>query len=241
VPVVVLRFLALGALAAMLAVVAIPAPASASADALPYLPPVAPTDGVIVEHFRPPPTPYGPGNRGIDYMTRPGAPVVAPAAGVVRFAGPVAGRLVVTVLHPDGLRSSDTGLAAVAVVIGQHVARGQVVGWAGPTLHFGVRRPDGTYLDPEALFAARPAARLVPGPDDGAAPLPAAPATRAREPPAWSARPRPAGFDAAAATAAFVAQRGASRRAGWLPAGWLRRLVPRPEPSGRPRAGPDPP
>ena len=31
--------------------------------------------------------------------------------------------------------------------------QGQPVGVTGPTFHFGVRAADGTYLDPEALFA----------------------------------------------------------------------------------------
>ena len=196
------RRIALGALAAALAVVAATPTASAEV-ALTYLPPVAPGDGVIVEHFRPPPTPYSAGNRGVDYLTRPGAPVVAPAAGVARFAGPVAGRLVVTLLHPDGLRTTDTGLAAIAVTVGQAVVQGQVVGWAGSTLHFGVRAPDGTYLDPEALFAGRLGARLVPGPRRGR--RPAAGRSRDARPRAASAAARTSGssLDPEAAAAAF--------------------------------------
>src|SRR5438128_2186648 len=63
-----------------------------------YQPPVA---APVVDGFRAPATPFGPGNRGIDYATAPGTPIGAIADGVVVFAGPVAGSLHVTVLHAD--------------------------------------------------------------------------------------------------------------------------------------------
>ena len=96
---------------------------------------------------------------------------MASASGVVIFAGPVAGTLHVTIRHPDGLRTSYSFLARIAVAVGRHVGQGQLVGVAGPVFHFGVRDPEGDYLDPESLFAGRVGAHLVPGPDDGAAPL----------------------------------------------------------------------
>ena len=52
-----------------------------------YRPPVT---APILDPFRPPTTPYGPGNRGIEYATVPGTSVGAAADGVVVFAGPVA-------------------------------------------------------------------------------------------------------------------------------------------------------
>ncbi|MFL6088699.1 MAG: hypothetical protein ACJ71Z_00985 [Aeromicrobium sp.] len=52
------------------------------------------------EHgFDAPDTPYGPGHRGIDVPTVVGASVATVAAGVVSFAGTVAGVGVVTVDH----------------------------------------------------------------------------------------------------------------------------------------------
>jgi murein DD-endopeptidase MepM/ murein hydrolase activator NlpD len=110
-----------------------------------------PTDAPVLDPFRPPPEPWLPGNRGIEYGTSPGAPVAAIGPGRVAFAGPVAGRLVVTVDHPDGLRSSYTGLGEIAVGRGAVVAAGQVVGTAGGPFHLGVRRGD-TYLDPALLW-----------------------------------------------------------------------------------------
>lgn len=123
-----------------------------------YRPPVS---GPVIDPFRPPSTPYGPGNRGLEYGTRPGEPVRAIGGGRVAFAGPVAGRWVVSIDHPDGLRSALVGLAVVVVRRGQAVAIGQVVGRAGAVVHLGVRR-GGQYLDPARLFAPRGPARLVP-------------------------------------------------------------------------------
>jgi murein DD-endopeptidase MepM/ murein hydrolase activator NlpD len=94
------------------------------------------------------------GNRGIEYATLPGSPVRAIGPGVVAFAGPVAGRLVVTLRHPDGLRSSYSGLATVEVRSGGRVAAGEAVGHAADRLHLGVRRGD-TYLDPASLWGRR--------------------------------------------------------------------------------------
>ena len=140
-------------------------PAAATAD--PSGPPVsyrAPVPGPVLDPFRPPSTPYGPGNRGLEYATTPGEPVGAPADGEVTFAGPVAGGLHVVLLHADGIRTSLSFLAAVLVRRGQRVAAGDPVGLAGSSLHFGARRGE-AYLDPATLLAGagRPGrAFLVP-------------------------------------------------------------------------------
>ena len=112
---------------------------------------VPPVDAPVADPFRAPEGPFGPGNRGIEYATAPGTPVRAIGTGVVAFAGPVAGRGVVSVDHPSGLRSTYTGLAAIAVAPGVPVAQGQVVGSTAGHLHLGLR--DGRrYLDPAAFF-----------------------------------------------------------------------------------------
>jgi hypothetical protein len=116
----------------------------------------APVDEPVIDRFRPPATPYGPGNRGIDYSTAPGEEVRAAAGGEVVFAGRVGLSQHVVVLHPDGLRTSYSFLAEVDVRRGDHVERGDVVGRAGHELHFGVRAGDDRYLDPEALLAGGP-------------------------------------------------------------------------------------
>lgn len=125
-----------------------------------YQPPVL---APVIDPFRPPSTPYGPGNRGIEYSTEAGTPVVAAASGMVTFAGAVAGSLHVTVRHADGIRTSYSFLAAIRVRLGEEVAGGQVVGVAGTRLHVGARHDD-VYLDPASLWdrsVAAPTVHLV--------------------------------------------------------------------------------
>lgn len=133
------------------------------ADAWPVVPAGTyrpPVDAVVIDPFRAPATPWGPGNRGLEYATLLGSPVRAIGAGEVVFAGPVAGRLAVTVLHADGRRSSYSDLASVEVRFGDLLPRGAVVGHAGRTLHLGLREGD-RYVDP-AEFLDRRRAVLVP-------------------------------------------------------------------------------
>ena len=137
----------------LFAVLGLAAPAAAET----YRPPV---DAPVVDGFRLPAGQYGPGNRGLEYATSPGAPVRAIGAGLVVWAGTVAGNLAVTVLHPDGLRSSYSYLAAAEVKVGARVVRGQRIGTAGERLHLGVRS-GGVYLDPATLFSTA-GIRLVP-------------------------------------------------------------------------------
>ncbi len=130
---------------------------SAAADTAIYRPPV---DAPVVDGFRLPNGPFGAGNRGLEYDTVPGQAVRAIGDGLVVFAGPVAGVDYVTVLHPDGLRSSYGYLAERLVTVGDRVVVGQTVGTAGERLHLGVRS-GGTYLDPAALFTTT-GVHLVP-------------------------------------------------------------------------------
>lgn len=136
-----------------------------------YRPPV---DAPVIDPFRPPPHPYGPGNRGLTYAVAPLTPVRAVGDGEVVFAGAVGGALHVTIRHGDGLRTSYSYLAALAVGAGTRVATGAVIGWSTEVLHLGLRTPDGTYLDPALLWSGRWEPRLVPGGDDGA-PVPPEP------------------------------------------------------------------
>lgn len=133
-----------------------------SASAQTYIWPVS---GTVVDPFRPPSSAYGPGNRGLEFETRPGAPFWAANDGVVSFAGPVGGRLHVTVSHPDGLRVSYSGVGTIEVDRGERVLQGQRLGTVSDRLHVGVRMGD-VYLDPAQIFAIRSDAgtRLSHGP-----------------------------------------------------------------------------
>ncbi|MBA3363702.1 MAG: M23 family metallopeptidase [Actinobacteria bacterium] len=114
-----------------------------------------PVVGPVTQGFDPPDTPFGSGHRGIDIAVALGSSARAPAAGVVTFAGPVGGRLFLTIDHGAGLESTYSWLDAVIARRGDTVARGQVIGRSGTGhsgavvthLHFGVRLLD-AYVDP---------------------------------------------------------------------------------------------
>ena len=128
----------------------------------------------VLAPFDPPPQSWLPGHRGVDLAAAAGEPVLAPAPGVVTFAGPVAGRDVVVVTHDDGLRTSLEPVSATAPR-GTRVAAGSAVGvvqgsgdggavashCAGACVHWGVRRGE-RYVDPLALLGERPAIVLLP-------------------------------------------------------------------------------
>lgn len=134
-------------------VAAAPATAGpAGPSAVTYRPPV---DAPIIDPFRPPAENWNSGNRGLEYATTPGTLVAAAAAGEVVFAGPVADGLHVVVLHDDGLRTSYSFLALIAVHRGDKVTQGQTLGTTKDRFHFGVRAGD-AYLDPAKLFGGGP-------------------------------------------------------------------------------------
>lgn len=128
-------------------------------------------DPAPVRGFDAPEAPWAAGHRGVDLAAAVGQDVLAPGDGTVAFAGTVVDRGVITIAHPDGLRSS---LEPVAWTVGTgaHVARGQVVGTlqsvaghCSPTscLHWGVRRGE-LYLDPVSLLAVAGPVILLPDP-----------------------------------------------------------------------------
>lgn len=114
-----------------------------------------PVLGPVIRAFDPPDSPYGSGHRGIDVAVPVGTPVLAPAPGVVAFAGFVGGHLFVSVDHGAGTVSTYSWLSARRVSKGDVVARGDPLGLTGtghpgslvPHLHFGVK-VDGEYADP---------------------------------------------------------------------------------------------
>ena len=128
----------------------------------PVGPPIA-----LVEPFRAPPTPYSAGHRGIDLAAAHGGPVHAPADGVVSFAGPVAGRPVLSIDHGDGVVSSIEPVAA-SLAAGTPVTEGELIGTIGSgghcdgsCVHFGVR-VHGEYVSPMLFLGGVPRAVLLP-------------------------------------------------------------------------------
>lgn len=110
--------------------------------------------------FDPPATRYGSGHRGVDLVAPGGGAVLSAGAGTVVFAGGLAGRGVVSIQHPDGLRTTYEPVTAT-VVVGAAVRAGQQIGIleaghpgcsASACLHWGVRRGAEGYLDPLRLI-----------------------------------------------------------------------------------------
>jgi murein DD-endopeptidase MepM/ murein hydrolase activator NlpD len=131
--------------------------------------PLSPPPAVL-HRFEVGPQPWSPGHRGVDLAATAGRPVLAPADGVVAFAGVVAGRGVLVVDHPGGLRSSFEPVSGW-LPAGSAVRRGDRVALLGPPglshcapaacLHWGVRRGE-QYLDPLALLGLLPPIVLLP-------------------------------------------------------------------------------
>jgi murein DD-endopeptidase MepM/ murein hydrolase activator NlpD len=126
----------------------------------------------VVRVFDAPSPNWNRGHRGVDLAGTPGQPVQAAADGTVVFAGDLAGRSLVSIAHPGGLRTTYEPVQP-AVRTGQHVGGGAVIGRLQtghdgcPTaacLHWGAMwgpaaRAD--YVDPLGLVATTPV-RLKP-------------------------------------------------------------------------------
>jgi murein DD-endopeptidase MepM/ murein hydrolase activator NlpD len=133
--------------------VAAPAPSPIGAFGWPIIP------GRVVRRFDPPPRPWLAGHRGVDLAGSPGVEVHAAGAGTVVFAGKIAGRGVVSVMHPGGLRTTYEPVSPT-VTVGDTLPLGGELGRLDPghpgcpaiaCLHWGLRRDD-LYLDPLALL-----------------------------------------------------------------------------------------
>lgn len=143
---------------------ALPTPDTAAANTTPVAPreafawPLSPRPAVL-RRFEQPVNQWSPGHRGVDLLAAVGQPVLSAGEGVVAFSGVIAGRGVVTVRHPGGLRTTyepvDDRLAS-----GSLVHRGTSIGVISPTpghcmpphcLHWGAVSGL-TYRDPLLLL-----------------------------------------------------------------------------------------
>lgn len=123
----------------------------------------------VVRGFDPPVTKYGAGHLGVDLGVSAHAPIRSAGPGLVSFAGPVAGRGVVVVSHPDGVRTEYEPVRPL-VRRGDAVQAGTVIGLLSgrhpgcpitACLHWGARRGD-AYIDPLGLLAPLGPVRLLP-------------------------------------------------------------------------------
>lgn len=140
--------------------------------------PVDADDGspAVVAAYDPPAHPWLPGHRGVDLAAPTGSRVRSAGDGVVLFAAPLAGRGVVSIAHPSGLRTTYEPVRA-EVALGSLVRAGQVIGtldvWpnghatcgASSCLHWGARLGS-SYVDPLQLLRPRPVRLLAPGATD---------------------------------------------------------------------------
>ncbi len=152
------------------------------AAALSATPSSAADGGRLDWPLRPPPTvargfdapspDWTAGHRGVDLPGAPGQPVYAAGEATVVFAGPLAGRPVVSLAHPGGLRTSYEPVRA-SVRAGQRVTGDTVLGAllaghagcrAAACLHWGAMwgpASGARYVDPLDLLASTPV-RLKP-------------------------------------------------------------------------------
>jgi murein DD-endopeptidase MepM/ murein hydrolase activator NlpD len=126
----------------------------------------------VVRGFDAPAPNWNPGHRGVDLAGSPGQPVYAAGSATVVFAGLLAGRPVVSLAHPGGLRTSYEPVRAV-VRAGQQVAAQTVLGElvaghsgcrAPACLHWGAMwgpASGADYVDPLGLLKSTPV-RLKP-------------------------------------------------------------------------------
>jgi len=137
-----------------------------------------PVDGPVLQPFDYGEDPYAGGqHRGIDVGGASGAPVFAPAAGTVSFAGFVpGGGQTVTIQTADGYSVTLVHLGDIAVELGAVVEEGRVVGVVGPSgtpevaepyVHLGIRvtADENGYLDPLAFLPPRGAGPPPPNPE----------------------------------------------------------------------------
>jgi murein DD-endopeptidase MepM/ murein hydrolase activator NlpD len=121
----------------------------------------------VVAGFDPPSDPWDSGHRGVDLAGRVGQPVRAALSGTVTWAGPIAGKGVVTVSH--GATRTTYEPVAATVSVGDRVRAGGRIGvlvvpfshcFPAACLHWGLLRGE-TYLDPLSLVGGGPV-RLLP-------------------------------------------------------------------------------
>jgi murein DD-endopeptidase MepM/ murein hydrolase activator NlpD len=150
----------------------------------------------LLTRFDPPPQPWLPGHRGVDLAASQGLPVTAAGAGTVVFAGDLAGRGVISIVHANGLRTTYEPVEPL-VAAGDTVTVGQTIGQLQPghasctdtaCLHLGLKRGP-LYLDPMLLFGSGKV-RLLPRPGRTERPAEHEPERDAKAPTVQSAEAR---------------------------------------------------
>ncbi|MFC6162942.1 M23 family metallopeptidase [Kribbella jiaozuonensis] len=121
----------------------------------------------VVHGFELPAKPWLPGHRGVDLAGHPGQPVLAATPGTITYAGPLAGRGIITIT--TGRRRTTYEPVVPAVSVGATVTTGTIIGRLSTAgshclprtcLHWGLLQGK-QYLNPLTLVPNRPV-RLLP-------------------------------------------------------------------------------
>lgn len=188
-----------------------------------------PVRGEVVTPFATGPDPFAPGqHRGIDVAARPGAAVVAPCSGTVRFAGRLPKRARAVTIACGDLVATVLELATTTARRGATIPAGTQIGTvAASHVQLGARRAGHRhrYIDPLTLLAEEPAPPPLTAPPGGpsgktegrrgrppaaARPLPTPGAARAP-----AARPSPVPPTTSPVDTPPARPAGASSPAGW--------------------------
>ncbi|GBL20779.1 hypothetical protein EMGBS4_08390 [Acidimicrobiaceae bacterium] len=121
-------------------------------------------NATISDPFRQPRCDRCAGNRGIDYATQPGTPIVAGASGIVSYFGVVANKKYLVIRTAAGRRLTYGSISTSDLRIGDFVVAGQIIATTTTTLYFGVRESRGgnsagaiatsdIYVDPAKYLA----------------------------------------------------------------------------------------
>jgi murein DD-endopeptidase MepM/ murein hydrolase activator NlpD len=105
----------------------------------------------INDLFRQPSCDQCAGNRGIEYSTKPGTPIIAGASGVVSYSGVVANKKYLVIKTPAGRRLTYGSILTSDLRIGNAVEAGQMIATTSNNLYFGVRESSALgdiYVDP---------------------------------------------------------------------------------------------
>ena len=126
----------------------------------------------LINQFLQPSSDYSARHRGVDYLVTQGQSVFAPSDGIVRFAGRVVNRGVLTIQHTGSLLTSFEPLCPLAPS-GSQVKAGQLIGrvcdesayvnhcGVRTCLHFSLRTAAG-YLSPLVTIGGLSPSRLLP-------------------------------------------------------------------------------
>ncbi len=127
-------------------------------ETLASMPSIWPVSGFITSHFGSRPSPFTGRieyHKGLDISAATGTPILAPGSGRVIFSGSDGGYgKSVVIQHGSGITTRFAHMSAVAVRTGEHVRRGQNLGYvgstgrsSGPHLHYEVK-VNGMNVDP---------------------------------------------------------------------------------------------